>query len=71
LNGCIKLRLVLSMRLISKVTTVERIVHILAIVVNDDLALASVMRVGSYLIDLLNLILSLKLILIIRRGIWQ
>ena len=59
------------MRLISKVTTVERIVHILAIVVNDDLALASVMRVGSYLIDLLNLILSLKLILIIRRGIWQ
>jgi len=65
------LRLVLSMRLISKVTTVERIVHILAIVVNDDLALASVMRVGSYLIDLLNLILSLKLILIIRRGIWQ
>lgn len=71
MNGCIKLRLVLSMRLISKVTTVERIVHILAIVVNDDLALASVMRVGSYLIDLLNLILSLKLILIIRRGIWQ
>ena len=65
------MRLVLSMRLISKVTTVERIVHILAIVVNDDLALASVMRVGSYLIDLLNLILSLKLILIIRRGIWQ
>ena len=71
MNGCIKLRLVLSMRLISKVTTVERIVHILAIIVNDDLALASVMRVGSYLIDLLNLILSLKLILIIRRGIWQ
>ena len=71
MNGCIKLRLILSMRLISKVTTVERIVHILAIVVNDDLALASVMRVGSYLIDLLNLILSLKLILIIRRGIWQ
>ena len=36
--------------MIPKITPIERIVHILAIIVDHNLTLAAIMRVGSYLI---------------------
>jgi hypothetical protein len=51
LDRSVKLRLVVHiLRMIPKIPSVERIVHILAIIVDHNLALAAIMRVGSYLI---------------------
>ena len=59
----------MSGRLISEVPSIERIVHILAVVVDDNLALPAVMRVGSYFVIIIYLIFFLELVIL--RGVWH
>ena len=57
--------------MIPKIPSVERIVHILAIIVDHNLALAAIMRVGSYLIiSIFLVIVILDLVLLIRVRHW-
>ena len=69
LHRCVKLRLVMSGWLISEVPPIERIVHVLAVVVDHNLALPAVMRVGSYFVIIIYLILSFELVIL--RGVWH
>ena len=69
LHRSVKLRLIMSGRLISEVPSIERIVHILAVVVDDNLALSAVMRIGSYFVIIIYLIFFLELVIL--RGVWH